>query len=118
MLSSRKTSVLLTHGATRFGDGAAHAAVFSPKYIDAPEVRYNQFHVTACVPQINITAITAVTSRGLNPCLGSRRSKKSHSAPRTRVIAFSDSSEPSRFTRTNVESSAPARQPIEFAALK
>src|SRR5580700_9201069 len=118
MLSSRKTSVLLTDDAARFVDGAAHAAVFSPKYIEAPEVRYDQFHVTACAPQINMPAITAVTSRGLNPCLGSRRSKKSHSAPRMRVIAFSDNSEPSRFTRTNVESRAPARQPIEFAALR
>src|SRR5271170_6873832 len=118
MLSSRKTSVLLTDGAGLFVGGVAPAPTFSPKYIDAPEVRYDQFHLTAVAPQTNMPAITVVTRRGLNPCLGSRRSKKSHSPPRMRVIAFSDNSEPSLFIKTNVESSAPARQPIEFAALK
>src|SRR5271155_5109210 len=118
MLSSRKTIVLLTAGAGPVADGPAQAAAFSPKYIDAPEVRYSQFHLVAAVPHTSMPAITAVTSRGLNPFFSSRKSKNSQSAPRMRVISFNDNSEPRRFTRTNVESRAPARQPNAFAALR
>src|ERR1700689_5576610 len=102
MLSSRKTIVLLTAGAGPVVDGPAQAAAFSPKYIDAPEVRYSQFHLVAAVPHTSMPAITAVTSRGLSPFFGSRKSKNSHSAPRMRAISFSETSGRTRFTRTKV----------------
>src|SRR5277367_6981346 len=99
MLSSRKTIVLLTAGVGPAVDGAAQAAAFSPKYMDAPEVRYPQFHVMVAVPHPSMPAITTVTNRGLSPLFGSRKSKNSHSAPRIRMNSFSDISEPRWLTR-------------------
>src|SRR5258706_15923957 len=122
MLSSRNTMELVTVGSGPTAVGAAHAAGFSPKYIAAPAVRNPQFQLVVETPHTSMAAKAAAATRLPNRLFDSRvfwsrNSKTSHNAPIRRVMIFSDNSEPRRSIKTKLASSAPARQPNEFAAL-